>query len=128
MDEPQVTPRSPTALLGRYGVVGVFNTMVSYSVYCLAVYVGFGLALAAFVGTAVGICVSFLTMGTLVFRTKLKGRFPKFLALWACLYVLNIALIWVFVRAGASAYLAGLLAAGPVIALSFVVQRTYVFR
>ncbi len=128
MDEQQVTNRSASELLGRYGVVGMFNTLVSYSIYCVAVYVGFGFVLAAFIGTAAGICVSFLTMGTLVFRTKLQGRFPKFLALWACLYVLNIALIWVCVRAGASAYLAGLLAAGPVVALSFVLQRTYVFR
>lgn len=115
-------------LLGRYGIVGMFNTAFSYGVYCLLIFAGLGFVLATLIATVAGICLSFVTLGKLVFMRQLSGRFLRFAGVWAALYLVNIALIWIGVSMGASEYLAGLLASIPIIGISFLLQRYFVFR
>ena len=60
----------------RYGVAGVFNTLVGFSII-VALDVGLGVEahLANAAGYAIGICVSFLLSRFFVFRTrKTQGR------------------------------------------------------
>lgn len=120
--------RIDAALLMRFVLIGAINTGFSYSIYCLLVAWGAGYAAACFFALLAGIGWSFLTNGKLVFATTLKGRLPGFLAVWAFLYLLNIALIRLLLLAGANPYAAGLLAAFPMAALGFLLQRRFVFR
>lgn len=59
----------------RYGVAGVFNTLVGFSII-LILELGLGLAahLANAVGYAVGICVSFVLSKVFVFKARQTKR------------------------------------------------------
>lgn len=116
------------ALLARYFVTGAINTAFSYGVYCAVLYLGAPYPVAALVSLAAGVCLSFVTMGRIVFRSQLQNRFSRFVAVWAVLYGVHVGLIWVLVRGGLDPYLAGLIASVPVLAISFLAQRYYVFR
>ncbi|GMN04202.1 GtrA family protein [Erythrobacter sp. MTPC3] len=112
----------------RFGVVGAFNTALSFGVYALGIYAGLTYYAASFVALVFGIGVSFVVQGKLVFQSRLKGRFPAFLAMWCSLYLLNIAIIRLLVTFDMSYYLAGLLATFPVVLLSFILQKFIVFK
>ncbi|MDA5095743.1 GtrA family protein [Aliiroseovarius sp. KMU-50] len=115
-------------LMIRFVLVGLANTAFSYGIYALGLYLGLPYYLASFVALIFGICVSFLSQGKLVFRSRLRGRFCSFLTVWALLYLFNISLIKLFGMLGANDYLAGLIALVPVVALSFLLQRYVVFK
>lgn len=116
------------ALLIRYGVVGAFNTAFSYGVYALFVWLGAPYPLASFIALVLGICLGFFTHGKLVFRSQLRGRFGRYVALWGVLYLCNIGLIAAILMLGTDPYTAGLGALPPTVLLSFWLQRTIVFR
>jgi len=115
-------------LLLRYGVVGTANTAASYGIYALLIYAGAALPLASLGALSAGVVISFVTLGRIVFASQLKGRFPRFLGVWSALYLAHIGLTKLLLLADMSAYLAGFLASGPVIVLSFLLQRHWIFR
>jgi len=116
------------ALVLRYLSVGTFNTAVGYGVYCFMLTLGLNFAGASFISLIFGIFLSFVTLGRYVFLSQLKGRFAKFLSVWAVLYIFNIAAIAAGMHLGANAYLAGLIAAVPTLSAAFLFQRFYVFN
>lgn len=114
-------------LLGRYVVVGLFNTAVSYALYCALLYAGVAYPLASLGSLLGGIFLSFVTLGRYVFLSRLRGRFPRFLMVWCGLYLLNIGLLNVLIKVGLDPYIAGIVAAPPTIGLAFLLQRFFVF-
>lgn len=116
------------AQLVRYNLVGACNTALAYGVYAGAYYLIQNYAIASFISLIFGICVSFVTLGRYVFFRQLEGRFGKFVALWLCLYVVNLGLIAALMTLGLNAYWAGLASAIPIIAGAFVIQKLYIFR
>lgn len=108
--------------------MGVANTAFSYGIYAAGIFVGLPYYVASLIALVLGIVVSFFMQGHLVFRAQLKGRFPLFVVMWALLYLLNIGIIWMLSTAGMDYYLAGLVAAVPVVAASFVLQKFIVFK
>ncbi|GAB5486621.1 MAG: hypothetical protein Pars2KO_01910 [Parasphingorhabdus sp.] len=115
-------------LLLRYIVIGSFNTMIGYGVYCLMLAVGMNFAGASLVSLIFGIMLSFLTLGRYVFLSQLEGRFAKFILVWAVLYIFNVAVISAIMHFGVNAYIAGLIAAVPTLGTAFLLQRFYVFN
>ena len=111
----------------RFGVVGCFNTTFSYSVYSLGIFIELPYYLASLFALILGIVLSYITQGKLVFRSGLKGRFPAFLLTWSLIYFLNIFLIKAFSEIGMDYYFAGLMALIPVVILSFLLQKFVVF-
>jgi len=111
----------------RFLLVGGVNTLVSYGVYALLLYLGLPYALANLGSLLFGIAFSFRTHSALVFRQAGRGRFPRFLACWALLYGVHTALIGSLVQLGLDAYLAGAAAVLPMALLSYLVQRQFVF-
>ena len=114
--------------LVRFLVIGFGNTVFSYAVYALGLFMGLPYWLASLVALVIGIAVGFVTQGRLVFRSSLEGRLPIFVAVWAALYVVNILVIRILTDFGVDAYLAGAIATLPTVALSFVLNRLVVFR
>ncbi len=108
-------------------LVGIANTGFSYGLYSLGLYLGLPYYLASLIALVLGIMLSFFTLGRLVFRARLKGRFGRFVTMWAGLYVVNITLISLLAALGVNYYWAGLLALGPVTLLSFILQKNIVF-
>ena len=113
--------------LVRFLAVGGMNTAVSYGVYALGLRLGLPFPAASAVALTFGICFSFMTQGKLVFGAPLGGRFPRFVAVWMVIYLVNVGLIWMLTLAGLSAYLSGFLAIPVTAVLSFVLQRQLVF-
>lgn len=116
-----------SVFLGRYLLVGLFNTAVSYALYCALLYVGIAYPLATLGSLLGGIFLSFVTLGRYVFVSRLRGRFPRFLTVWCGLYLLNIGLLNVLIKLGFDPYIAGIVAAPPTIGLAFLLQRFVVF-
>lgn len=111
----------------RFLVVGSANTAFSYSIYSLGIYFGLRYYLASLIALILGILLSFVTQGRLVFGANLKGRFWIFVAVWAALYLVNIAAIGILSTFGVNYYWAGFAALIPTTLLSFYLQKTFVF-
>ena len=111
----------------RFAAIGSFNTSVSYGLYAAFLWLGLPFWAASLFATCLGILLSFFTLGTIVFRSRLEGRFGRFVLLWFGLYLLNIIAIAQFMAFGLNAYWAGLLALVPITASSFILQRTLIF-
>jgi putative flippase GtrA len=117
---------SPAFLL-RYILVGSLNTAVGYGIYCLMLTAGLNFAGSSLFSLVFGVMLSFFTLGRYVFLSQLRGRFVKFLLVWAFLYIFNVTFIAAIIRFGFDAYLAGLIAAIPTLGASFLAQRFFVF-
>lgn len=118
----------PVRQLGRFLVVGTFNTAFSYFVYALLLSKGVSYPLANFASLICGILMSFAMQGHFVFRRFEARRFPAFLITWLCLWILNVGLISLLLPVVAgNAYLAGAVALCVIVPVSFVVQKHLVF-
>jgi len=111
----------------RFVLVGVFNTLLAYAVYALALAVGFPYPLANFIALALGIIIGFTTQGKIVFFNSEHRRFWRFLLCWALIYCVNIAIISKLIHIGLSPYASGALALPFIAVLSFAVQKLFVF-
>jgi putative flippase GtrA len=112
----------------RFLVIGTLNTAFSYSLYALGLYLGLPFYLASLVALILGIFFSFFTQGRFVFDVPLQGRFPRFVAIWMLIYVVNILVIRFIAIFDVNYYLAGMLALVPTTLLSFFLQRYLVFQ
>lgn len=112
----------------RFVLVGVLNTVFSYGVYALLLYLGLSYALANFVALALGIPFSFRTQSVLVFRNRDRGLFYRYAVFWLVIFLVNVALIALAIRGGLNAYTAGALALLPMTLISYFVQKVLVFR
>ena len=122
---PGRTLRDPR--LWRFLLVGAANTAASYALYALGLRLGLGYPLASLAALIGGIVMGFAAHGRITFRSRLAGRFGRFVAVWAVIYAVYVALIWALTGTGLSAYLAGLVALPVTTALSFVLQSRHVF-
>ncbi len=112
----------------RYGFVGAFNTAAGYALYCMFLFLGAPYPLASLGALGLAIIIGFFTTGRYVFASRLRGRFPAFVAVWGVLYVVNIGLISAILLSDLSEYAAGLVAIAPTSLLAFFLQRHLVFR
>jgi len=111
----------------RYVLVGIGNTLFSYGLYAALLFIGFEYRIASLLALVLGIAFSFTTQGTVVFRNATRVTLVKFVVAWALLYLFNISLIALLLRASLSAYLAGAVATVPVTLLSYFVLKLAVF-
>lgn len=111
----------------RYVFVGIGNTAFGYGAYAGLLYVGLEYAVASLIALVLGIVFSYTTQGTLVFRNATRVTFIKFVVAWLLIYVVNISIIALLIRASLSAYLAGAVAVVPVTLLSYFVLKFAVF-
>lgn len=125
---PALQPVTERQRFLRYLAVGLANTAFSYGIYALGIALGMAYFVANLVALVCGICVGFQAHKRLVFQMSSRYSFVYFVAVWAVLYVFNIALIgWLMAR-GFNAYVAGALALPPTTVLSYGMQRLLVFR
>lgn len=111
----------------RYLIVGAANTAISYLSYAALLLAGIGYRLSSLFALVIGIAVSFVTQGTIVFHNATAGTFVKFVIAWLFLYGLNIALIGWLMTAPMNAYYAGAIAIAPVTLVSYCVLKVLVF-
>jgi putative flippase GtrA len=96
-------------------------------VYALLILLGVPYPLAVFLSTAAGVLFNFKTYGTLVFGSHDNRLIGRFILVYALIYVLNlIPLAWAK-RNGVSLIAAGAVIALPMAAISFALNRRFVF-
>lgn len=112
----------------RYLFVGIFNTGLSYALYALFLYLGLDYKQANLLALIIGIVISFKTQGHLVFKNTNNRLFGRFVISWIFIYFLTIAVIGQIINLGFNAYWAGAMALPFSVALSYLIQKYYVFR
>ena len=112
----------------RFLLIGGINAAFSYSVYAIFLLVGLGYALANFLALISGILFSFKTQGTWVFNNTAQGLFFRFLICWLLIYLCNIGFIRQMLAFGLDPYTAGALAIPPIVVISYLVQKYFVFN
>jgi putative flippase GtrA len=111
----------------RYVLVGIGNTAFSYGVYAAFLLVGFEYRGANLLALLIGIAFSFTTHGNLVFRNATPRTLLKFVLAWTLIYIFNISVIAMLMRAPMSDYLAGAIATIPVTLVSYFILKFAVF-
>jgi putative flippase GtrA len=112
----------------RFLLVGGINSAFAYAVYAFFLMLGLGYALANLLALIAGILFSFKTQGTLVFNNAAHGLFFRFAICWLLIYLCNIAFIRQLLTFGLDAYTAGALAIPPIIVISYLLQKYFVFN
>lgn len=112
----------------RFLIVGTLNTGFSYVIYAGVLYLGLSYQIANLIALVLGILFSFKTQGRLVFKNTDNRLFGRFLLSWVLIYLGTITLIGRIIAFGFDAYTAGALALPFSIALSYLMQKYYVFR
>ena len=112
----------------RFLLVGILNTGFSYGLYVIFLSLGFNYIFANLLATVAGIVFSFRSQGKFVFSNTDPRRFIRFFCGWLVIWCINIFLIKGFQFVGLNAYWAGAVALFPTVAISFIVQKYFVFR
>lgn len=120
--------RAKTLHIVRFLLVGMINTAFSYAIYAGFLYLGLSYQIANLIALVLGILFSFKTQGRLVFKNTDNRLFGRFLLSWVLIYLGTITLIGRIIAFGFDAYTAGALALPFSIALSYLMQKYYVFR
>jgi putative flippase GtrA len=111
----------------RFLLVGALNTAFGYGVYALLILLHVPYPIAVFLSTAAGVLFNFKTYGALVFGSHDNRLIGRFILVYALIYVLNlIPLAWAK-RNGVSLIAAGAVIALPMAAISFALNRRFVF-
>ena len=133
--DPALAPRPPGLMQKfaryqslRFILVGVLNTAFSYGMYAGFVFIGIDYKLANFFSLMLGILFSLKTQGHLVFKNTSNRLLGRFIIGWVAIYLCVIVFIGRLIALGLDAYSAGALALPVSVALSFVVQKFFVFR
>lgn len=112
----------------RFVIIGIVNTSFSYGIYAGLLFVGIGYALANLMALVIGILFSFKTQGHLVFGNPDNRLLGRFVLTWIFVYFFTITLIGRIIALGFDAYSAGALAFPFSAALSYLIQKYFVFR
>lgn len=111
----------------RYVLVGIGNTAFSYGIYAALIFAGLDFRVANLLALVLGIAFSFTTQGTVVFQNATRVTFVKFVLAWVLIYIFNISVIDLLMRASMSAYLAGAVAIIPGTLVSYFILKFAVF-
>ncbi|MDQ7062031.1 MAG: GtrA family protein [Sulfurimonas sp.] len=109
-------------------LVGIINTIVGYSLYALFIYLGFSYILSVLFATILGVLFNFKTIGKFVFKSKSDNAILKFILVYSIVFVVNIVIIKIFKGYEFNDYLSGLFAIIPASAISFILNKYYVFK
>lgn len=107
---------------------GGLNTAVSFAVYCAFIYFGTHIYIASIFGLIAGIFLGHYLNKNNVFKSKQQKTIYKYIALWLCLYLVNITLLTLLIQFGLNKYISGLIAAVLLVPVSFLAQKSFIFR
>lgn len=112
----------------RFIAVGVVNTLFGYGIYALLIYLGLNYMVAVLFATVAGVLFNFKTIGHYVFESSDSSLLLKFSIVYSIIYGINVGLIWLFSLWNIDYYTAGFLAIVPCAAISFILNKLFVFR
>ena len=111
----------------RFVLVGAANTGFNILVYWAMLWIGLPVPLASLASLVIGILINFTTQSRFVFDNRNPWKLVPYFVVWSILYVFNLGLIWLLMRCGLDAYVAGLLSTPVTVVLSYFLQKSFVF-
>jgi putative flippase GtrA len=112
----------------KFIVVGGINTVFGYGVYWGLLQLDVHFAIAAFISTILGTIFNFFTIGRLVFKSKNNSFFYKFVFCVSFLYLISTGGIAFIHNFDISYEVAGLIIIIPRAAISFLLNKYWVFK
>lgn len=112
----------------RFIAVGVINTLFGYGIYALLIYLGLNYMVAVLFATVAGVLFNFKTIGRYVFKSNDSSLLLKFIIVYSIIYGINVGLIRLFSLWNIDYYTAGFLAIIPCAAISFILNKLFVFQ
>ncbi len=113
----------------RFGLAGVFNTIVGYVAYALCIWFGLVYYEALVVSQIIAAINNYLTFSLFVFADRSRhGTVLLYLIGQALIYGVSVLSIGTLVRMGLDPYLSGLLALPLIASFSFSFENFVVFR
>ncbi len=109
-------------------IVGSLNTLFSYGLFCLFIYLGLNHFVAITLSFCCGLMVSFQTIGRFVFRAHDPKRMAKFVTLYLGLYFFNLIFLDSLKYFSHNWYLNGLITTIIAAGLSFIFNKLWVFK
>jgi len=111
----------------RFLVIGGVNAAFGFGVYALMLALGLHFTAAAAVSTVLGILFNFVTTGRLVFGSSSARALPRFVGVYAVLYLLNVAGIALLTLIGTSDLMAGFLMLPVAAIVGYLLNARFVF-
>jgi putative flippase GtrA len=121
-----ITKILPSQMI-RYSFVAIINTIFSYGVYALGVYLGFIYQIASLASIILGIIFSFMTQGLLVFKGVSIASFVRYVVVWGALYLVNVWLIGWAQKIFSNLYIAGAVATLPIALMGYLLMKFFVY-
>jgi putative flippase GtrA len=112
----------------RFILVGLVNSAFGFAAYSMFTWLGYGYFLSSALATVAGVLFNYRTTRSLVFMGHDGTPFWRFVASYAVILAFTVTLLEISGIFGMDPYLAGLLISIPSAALSYVLQRQFVFR
>lgn len=111
----------------RFLVVGVVNTLFGYGLFYALLGVGLAPTPALALATIAGIGFNFFTTGRVVFANADAARLWRFACVYGAVFLVNDALLELAIRTGLAPAPAQAVLLLPCVALSYVLNRAFVF-
>jgi putative flippase GtrA len=111
----------------RFLVVGALNTLFGYSAYLFFLLLVGHSAIALTLGTIVGVIFNFFSTGRIVFQSRDTSLLARFCGVYALLYGVDLIALRALEAQGVGAAAAQALLVLPLAALSYLLQREFVF-
>lgn len=116
------------ARIVRFLVMGAVNVAINYAVFALLILTGAAPAIALAAGTIVSVAFNYVVGGRLVFGNRGLARAPHFLGAYALTYGVNVLGLRGLEQIGVEPLFGQLLMIPPVVALTYLLLRLFVFR
>lgn len=111
----------------RYLLVGAFNTLVGYLLYCFFIFIGLHFVWAVLVSNIISVVINFNTQGRIVFQHIHRRQFIAFACMVVINYFVNIGLIHLFFMVIPNYYVTGLMAVIILAISSFFISKYLIF-
>ena len=111
----------------KYLFVGVLNTLFSYTIYAIFIFVGIVANIALFLQYIIGVLWNFKTTGSLVFKNHNNKLIFKFIACYVFTFILNSVFLKLLIM-HPNPYISQALLVFPIALVSFVIMKFWVFR
>jgi putative flippase GtrA len=112
----------------KFLIVGVINTIFSYSLYAFFLSLGIHYGVAVLLSTILGVLFNFKTIGKFVFNNGSNRLIFKFIAPYVVIYFLNIGSLRVFDFFDFNMYFAGFIVTIYLSLVSFYLNKKFVFN
>jgi putative flippase GtrA len=114
--------------IARFLLVGGINTVFGYAIYAGLVLLTGKITLSLLISSIAGIIFNFYTTGKIVFKSSDKSLFWLFLAVYGVIFLCNLVSLKYLLFLGFGPLLAQIILLPIIAAITYVLQKKFVFR